>query len=121
MSFLPGRDAALAGLTAAKNVASKANIPAALAAATERSKEFASESVPHAAAQAFQACKANPGTAVAYGAAGVGLLLVAAPAIVAAPALGFMGFGANGIVLGVLPPFNFPTIGVSSLGCCIKS
>jgi hypothetical protein len=44
---------------------------------------------------------ANPGTTVACGAAGVGLVLVVAPATVAAPGLAAVGFGAHGIIAGV--------------------
>ena len=103
-----GRNAATAGVVMTQQAVAMANIPAALAVAAEKTKEFATESVPQATVQAYQACKANPGTAVACGVAGVGLLVVAAPGIVAAPSLAAAGFGANGVVLGVFPVLTFP-------------
>ncbi|RMJ09672.1 hypothetical protein CDV36_010716 [Fusarium kuroshium] len=50
-----------------------------------------------AAGKAAQHAKDNPKAAVAVGA---GVLVCAVPALVAAPALGLAGFGANGIVGG---------------------
>ncbi|KAL2693807.1 hypothetical protein Neosp_000373 [[Neocosmospora] mangrovei] len=52
-----------------------------------------------AAGKAAQHAKDNPKAAVAVGA---GLVVCAVPALVAAPALGLAGFGANGIVGGSL-------------------
>ncbi|KAJ4198174.1 hypothetical protein NW755_000862 [Fusarium falciforme] len=52
-----------------------------------------------AAGKAAQHAKDNPKAAVAVGA---GFLVCAVPALVAAPALGLAGFGANGIVGGSL-------------------
>ncbi|EEU46606.1 uncharacterized protein NECHADRAFT_79370 [Fusarium vanettenii 77-13-4] len=52
-----------------------------------------------AAGKAAQHAKDNPKAAVAVGA---GVLVCAVPALVAAPALGLTGFGANGIVGGSL-------------------
>jgi hypothetical protein len=83
---------------------SKANIPGVLAVAAEKSGELVTETLPRAAAQGAKWVAANPGTAAA---AGVGLVLVAAPALVTAPVLGAVGFGANGIVAGVLA-LSFP-------------
>ncbi|KAI4867005.1 hypothetical protein F4820DRAFT_446528 [Hypoxylon rubiginosum] len=40
----------------------------------------------------------NPGKALLYGAAGAGTSVALAPALVASPALAFLGFGADGIV-----------------------
>lgn len=94
-------------VTMTKHELSNANIPAALAVAAEKSKEFAT-GIPPATVHAFQVCQANPGTAIACGVTSVGLLLVAAPAAVGAPALAAAGFGANGIVLGALPLFAQP-------------
>ncbi|KAK8029517.1 hypothetical protein PG993_010808 [Apiospora rasikravindrae] len=48
----------------------------------------------------LDAAMAKPATAVACGTAGICLLVAAAPAIVAAPALAALGFGSNGVVLG---------------------
>ena len=61
------------------------------------------EGLPSVSRKAYQVCKANPGSAVACGAAGVGIAIVAAPVILAAPGLaaaGVAGFGAEGIVAG---------------------
>ncbi len=94
---------ALVVLTTSKQAASKVNTPVVLAVAAERTKEFATKSVPRATVQAFQACKANPGTTVICGTAGIGLLFAATPAAVAAPVLAAVGFGGNGVVLGIPP------------------
>ncbi|KXH34603.1 hypothetical protein CNYM01_03857 [Colletotrichum nymphaeae SA-01] len=42
----------------------------------------------------------NPGTTVCYGVSAGSLVVLAAPALVAAPALGLAGFGSQGIVAG---------------------
>ena len=102
--------AALAGVTAAQKAMSEANVSAAMAAAAKRTRDFAAESVPEATLLAYKACKTNPGTTVACGTAGVGLLMVAAPAILAAPSLAAAGFGAHGVVLGAFPKFPFSQI-----------
>jgi hypothetical protein len=88
---------------AIRNTVSKANIPGVLAVAVEKFRELVTETLPQATIQGTKWVVANPGTAAKCGAAGVGLVLVAAPAVVAAPALGAVGFGADGIVAGVFP------------------
>jgi hypothetical protein len=87
-------------ITMAKHELSTANISAALATAAETCKECTMDSFFQAAFHAFQACQANPGTAIAVGVTGVGILFAAAPGAVAAPALAAAGFGTNGIVAG---------------------
>jgi hypothetical protein len=87
----------------AKHELSTANISAALATAAKTCKGYAVESFPQAALHTFQACQVNSGTAIAVGITGVGILLVAAPGTVAAPALAVAGFGPNGIVAGAFP------------------
>lgn len=42
----------------------------------------------------------NPGTTVCYGVSAGSLVVLAAPALVVAPALGLAGFGSQGIVAG---------------------
>lgn len=76
----------------------KANIPGVLAIAAKKSRELATETLPQVTVQGAKWVAANPGTTVAYGAAGVGLVLVVAPASVAAPGLAAVGFGADGII-----------------------
>ncbi|KAL0937820.1 uncharacterized protein CTRU02_207551 [Colletotrichum truncatum] len=94
------RNAALTGVAITQHAVSNADIPAVLAAAGEKTKEFITESVPEATGQVYETCKANPGMMVACGTVGVGVLLVAAPAVVAAPGLAAAGFGAEGVVAG---------------------
>ena len=84
-----------------KTVSSKANIPGVLAIAAEKSRELVTEILLQATVQGAKWVVANPGTAATYGAAGVGLVLVVAPASVAASGLGVIGFGADGIAAGV--------------------
>ena len=83
------------------NTVSKANIPGVLAIAAEKSRELATETLPQATVQSAKWVAANPGTTVAGGAAVAGLVLVVAPASVAAPGLAAVGFGADGIIAGV--------------------
>lgn len=83
------------------NTVSKANIPGVLAIAAEKSRELVTETLPQATVQGAKWVAANPGTAASCGAAGVGLVLVVAPASVAAPGLGVVGFGVDGIIAGV--------------------
>ena len=85
------------------NTVSKANIPGVLAVAAEKSRELVTETLPQATVQGAKWVAANPGTTAVCGAAGVGLVLVIAPASVAAPVLGVVGFGAYGIIAGVFP------------------
>jgi hypothetical protein len=90
-----------------RNTVSAANIPGVLAVAAEKSRELVTETLPQATVQGAKWVAANPGTAATCGAAGVGLVLVVAPASVAAPGLGVVGFGADGIIAGVFP-LSFP-------------
>jgi len=85
------------------NAVSKANIPGVLAVTAEKSRELVTETLPQATVQGAKWVAANPGTTAVCGAAGVGLVLVIAPASVAAPVLGVVGFGADGIIAGVFP------------------
>jgi len=82
------------------NTVSNANIPGVLVVTAEKSGEFVKETLPQATVQGANWVAANPGTAAAYGAAGVGLVLLVAPASVAAPVLGAVGFGADGVIAG---------------------
>lgn len=77
------------------NIESKANVPGVLAVAAKASREFATETLPHAIDQGAKWVVANP---FSCGGAGVGLLSITAPGLVATPLLGVMGFGADGIV-----------------------
>lgn len=89
-------------------------IPANLAAAGERAKEFVREDAAKVAGQAVQWVSENPGTAAKYGLMGVGLAAVAAPAAISSPALAAAGFGADGIVKGTLKPLTaFSSIDVA--------
>ena len=90
-------------LVSIRNTVSKADIPRILAVGAEKSRELVTENLPQATIQGAKLVAANPGTAAAYGAAGVGLVLVVAPGSVAAPVLGSVGFGADGIIAGVFP------------------
>jgi len=85
------------------NTVSTANIPGVLAVATEKCRELVTETLPQATVQGAKWVAANPGTAATCCAAGVGLVLVVAPASVAAPVLGAVGFGADGIIAGMFP------------------
>lgn len=49
----------------------------------------------------------NPGKALLYGAAGAGTSVALAPALVASPALAFLGFGADGIVKGTASSLRY--------------
>ena len=89
----------------AKEVLSRVDIPVALAAAG-KTLEHARVAVVNGAAKdkiqviaqkAVKGCQANPGAAVL---AGTGLLVVAAPAILATPALAVAEFGSSGVGLG---------------------
>ncbi|KAH9225548.1 hypothetical protein K456DRAFT_43755 [Colletotrichum gloeosporioides 23] len=51
-------------------------------------------------ARTYQFGRDSPGTVAACGAVGVGLAVVAAPGVVAAPALLATGFGGNGVLAG---------------------
>lgn len=93
--------AALAGLTTTKNAVFKASMPAT---------STVTGSLSQGSLQVFRACTANPGTTAVCGAAGVGLLAVAAPAVFVVPVLGAVGFGSNGVVLGMLSLFNLHNI-----------
>lgn len=86
--------------SAIRTTVSKANIPGALAITAEKSAEFTTETLPQVIVQGAKWVAANPGAATAYGAAGVGLVVVAAPSVVAVPALGAVGFGPGGVVAG---------------------
>lgn len=103
------RDASLNALKAASNAVSQVNIPGKLPVIAETSKEFAVQYLAKPTAQGAQWASAegtklagwaaaNPVTTAA-GAAG--LLIIAAPALAAAPVLSAVGFGANGIVAGM--------------------
>jgi hypothetical protein len=90
-------------VSATRNSVTKANIPGVLAVAANKSRRLVKETLPQATVQGANWVVANPGTAATCGAAGVGLALAAAPGVVAVPALGAAGFGANGVVAGVPP------------------
>lgn len=94
------RNASIAGWHMATAVAKEANIPGALSMGADTVKHLTTDSAPQAAGQAVQWVSKNPGTTAAYGAAGLGLVAVAVPAVVASPALAAAGFGGNGIVGG---------------------
>ena len=85
-----------------RTTVSKANIGGVLAVTAKKSQEFALETLPRLTVQGAAWVAANPGTTAAYGTAGVGLLFITAPGLAAAPALGAIGFGADGIVAGRL-------------------
>lgn len=76
----------------------------ALSSATDKVKYLATNTAPQAAGEAAQWVSENPKLAATYGVAGVagglGLVAVVAPGVVAAPALGVVGFGGEGIVGG---------------------
>ena len=105
LTLLPTRGVGAIGQTslisAIRNTVSKANIPGVLAVAAEKSRDLVTETLPQATVQGAKWVAANPGTAATCGAAGAGLVLVVAPALVAAPGLGLLGFGADGIIAGV--------------------
>ncbi|KAJ6531337.1 hypothetical protein B0H19DRAFT_476439 [Mycena capillaripes] len=79
-----------------------ANVQGAIATTAEKAKALATNDIPQAAGQAAQWVAANPGTAAAYGVAGVGLGLVVVAAAVSGPMLANLGFTADGIVKGSL-------------------
>ncbi|WEW56040.1 hypothetical protein PRK78_001475 [Emydomyces testavorans] len=87
-------------ISSIRDTVSKADLPGILAVGAEKSRELVTETIPLATIQGAKWVADNPGTAAACGAAGVGLVLVVAPAAVAAPGLGVVGFGADGIVAG---------------------
>ncbi|KAK2054928.1 hypothetical protein LY76DRAFT_521478 [Colletotrichum caudatum] len=84
------------GLTAAQHAISEVRIPDRLTTLVSETKQLTLEG----SARTYQFCIDSPGTAAACGAIGVGLLVVASPGIIAAPALTATGFGANGIIAG---------------------
>ena len=98
---------AVGPMSAARSVVSEANVPGILAVVAEKSKGLVAETIPRATIQGAKWIAANPGTAAACGAAGVGLVLIVTPGLVAAPALGAVGFGAEGIVGGM---FSSPSL-----------
>jgi hypothetical protein len=88
-------------LSSARNTLANANIPGILAVAAEKSREVVTAGLLPAATQGSQWVAANPGTVVAYGAAGgAGLVCLAVPALVVAPVLGAIGFTEAGVVAG---------------------
>jgi len=82
------KGAAAVGLNAAKGAAAVVDVPRVAA------------SIHSTTNQAASWIAANPGTAVGCGVAGVGVVMIATPGLVAAPVLGAAGFGAKGIVAG---------------------
>ncbi|GJC90556.1 hypothetical protein ColLi_13394 [Colletotrichum liriopes] len=91
-----GSDAVVAGLTATQRAISEAEVPDGLVNLACKTKELTLETTE----QTYQACKVSPGMAAACGAVGVGLVIIAAPGIVAAPTLTAAGFGAEGVIAG---------------------
>lgn len=87
---------------------SNASIPSALGVAAEKSRELVTVTLPQVTVQSAKWAAANPGTVATCGAAAIGLVLVVAPASVAAPGLGVVGFGADGIIAGFTPS-SFPS------------
>ncbi|OCL14161.1 hypothetical protein AOQ84DRAFT_359153 [Glonium stellatum] len=88
----------------------KANIPKILAVVAEKSRKLIAGTFPQAAVQNAKWVAANPGRAATYGTAGVGLVLVAAPALVAAPRLGVSSIGS------VVSPSLFATLQSAGAG-----
>jgi len=91
------RATAVTSWTVVQQAAVAANIPEHLTSAAEKAKVVASETLVPAAGQAAAWVAKNPGTAATCGVAGGALVVVAAPALVAGPALAGLGFGAQGI------------------------
>jgi len=88
-------------LSSVQNTLANANIPGILALAAGKSREVVTAGLLPAATQGSQWVAANPGTVVAYGAAGgAGLVCLAVPALVVAPVLGAIGFTEAGVVAG---------------------
>ncbi len=73
----------------------------AVHAAAQKSTEFATETLQPAIVQGATWVAANPGKSASLVAAGAGLACIAAPALVAAPALGAVGFSSGGVVAGL--------------------
>ena len=80
-------------------------ITGVLAVAAEKSRQFITKTLPQVTVQGANWVAANRGTAATCGAVGAGLVLIAAPGAVVVPALGAVGFGANGVVAGKPPVF----------------
>ncbi|KAK6077829.1 hypothetical protein SCUP515_04667 [Seiridium cupressi] len=88
------RGAAVASFHATKAAVEPAKIPEHFAKTGQQAKEIAGH--------AIEWTSKNPGAAAVYGLAGLGVVAVAAPAVIATPALGAAGFGAQGVVGGSL-------------------
>lgn len=81
--------------------------------AVEKSGQFLTETVPRHTAQGAKWAAANPGTAAAYSALGVGVAMVVLPGPFAATTLAALGFGSDGVVAGM----SAPTTGPSFCSC----
>lgn len=90
-------------ISSIRATASRPDVAGALAIAAQKSSEFAMQTVPQATVKGAAWVAANPGTTAACCVAGAGLAMAAAPGMAAAPVLGAVGFGAEGVAAGALP------------------
>jgi len=77
-------------------------IPGYAVVAASQAKTFATEQVPKAAHATVNSMRENPGTAASVVLATTGIAIVAAPAVVSAPALLVSGFGSTGVGAGTI-------------------
>jgi predicted aconitase len=101
------RTTALSTSVNTNKTAEASHISDHLASAGKNVMQFTSAHVGPAAEQATRWVIGNPGTAAMYGAAGLGLVAVAAPGAIATPALAAVGFGAHGPVGGMSSPSTY--------------